>query len=89
MYYLAMNIGASAAKAELPEIESLPIDTWGVDYVFLKGYQGGQPVYAYRDSRTETVIPLGLLKSWRPTQAQNMKNFTLSAAVRRISSSTG
>ena len=49
--------GITAAKAEFPEIESLSIDTWGVDYVLLKGDEEVYPVYAYRDSRTETVIP--------------------------------
>ena len=50
--------GIAAAKAEFPEIESLSIDTWGVDYVLLKGDAEVYPVYAYRDSRTEAVIPL-------------------------------
>ena len=49
--------GIRAAKAEFPEIESLSIDTWGVDYVLLKGDEEVRPVYAYRDSRTEAVIP--------------------------------
>ena len=40
-----------------PAIESLSIDTWGVDYVLLKGDEEVLPVYAYRDGRTETVIP--------------------------------
>lgn len=49
--------GIEKAKAEFPQIESLSIDTWGVDYVLLKGDQEVLPVYAYRDSRTETAIP--------------------------------
>ena len=40
-----------------PQIESLSIDTWGVDYVLLDGDKEILPVYAYRDSRTEAVIP--------------------------------
>ena len=40
-----------------PKIESLSIDTWGVDYVLLDGDKEIYPVYAYRDSRTEAVIP--------------------------------
>ena len=48
--------GIRAAKAEYPDIRSLSIDTWGVDYVLLKGDQEVLPVYAYRDSRTEAVI---------------------------------
>ena len=39
------------------EIESLSIDTWGVDYVLLNGDETVYPAYAYRDRRTETVIP--------------------------------
>ena len=50
--------GIAVAKTEFPEIESLSIDTWGVDYVLLKGEEEVYPVYAYRDSRTEAVIPL-------------------------------
>ena len=50
--------GIRAAKAEFPEIESLSIDTWGVDYVLLRENQEVLPVYAYRDSRTEAVIPV-------------------------------
>ncbi len=48
--------GIAAAKAEFPQIESLSIDTWGVDYVLIKGEEELYPVYAYRDSRTEEVI---------------------------------
>lgn len=53
-----VKAGIRAAKAEFPEIESLSIDTWGVDYVLLRGDEEVLPVYAYRDSRTEAVIPL-------------------------------
>ena len=49
--------GIDAALAAYPRIESLSIDTWGVDYVLLKGDEEVRPVYAYRDSRTEAVIP--------------------------------
>lgn len=49
--------GILEAFREFPEIESLSIDTWGVDYVLLKGDEEVFPVYAYRDSRTEAVIP--------------------------------
>lgn len=52
-----VKLGIQAAKAEFPGICSLSIDTWGVDYVLLKGNQEVLPVYAYRDSRTEAVIP--------------------------------
>ena len=49
--------GIREAFALCPEIESLSIDTWGVDYVLLKGDEEVYPVYAYRDSRTESAIP--------------------------------
>ncbi len=53
-----VKAGIAAAKAAFPKIESLSIDTWGVDYVLLKGDKEVLPVYAYRDSRTEAVIPM-------------------------------
>lgn len=49
--------GIDAALCAYPAIESLSIDTWGVDYVLLRGEQEVWPVYAYRDNRTEAVIP--------------------------------
>ena len=52
-----VKAGITAAKAEFPGIVSLAIDTWGVDYVLLRGNKEARPVYAYRDSRTEAVIP--------------------------------
>ena len=36
---------------------SMGIDTWAVDYVLLKNGQPLYPVYAYRDDRTQAVIP--------------------------------
>lgn len=39
--------GIQAAKAEYPDIRSLSIDTWGVDYVLLRDNQEVQPVYPY------------------------------------------
>ena len=47
--------GIANAKARFPEIESLSIDTWGVDYVLMKGEEAVYPCHAYRDNRTETV----------------------------------
>ncbi len=49
--------GVDLALEKYPNIESLSIDTWGVDYVLLRGEEEVLPVYAYRDSRTESVIP--------------------------------
>ena len=52
-----VKTGIEKAKEEYSEIESLSIDTWGVDYVLMKGDEEVRPCYAYRDSRTEAVIP--------------------------------
>lgn len=52
-----VKIGIQAAKAEFSGIRSFAIDTWGVDYVLLKEDKEVYPCYAYRDSRTEEVIP--------------------------------
>ncbi len=49
--------GIRIAKEGFGQIQSLSIDTWGVDYVLLRGSEELRPVYAYRDSRTEAVIP--------------------------------
>ncbi len=49
--------GIEIAKGKYPEIASLSIDTWGVDYVLLRGDEEVRPCYAYRDGRTEAVIP--------------------------------
>ena len=49
--------GIEEALKEFPQIESLSVDTWGVDYVLMRGEQEVMPCYAYRDSRTEAVIP--------------------------------
>ncbi len=48
--------GIQVAFRECPKIESLSVDTWGVDYVLLEKDEPIRPVYAYRDSRTEAVI---------------------------------
>ncbi len=55
--FLSIKEGIKAAFAKYPNIESLSIDTWGVDYVLLQDDQELWPCYAYRDSRTEAVIP--------------------------------
>lgn len=49
--------GIKAAFQAYPAIESLSVDTWGVDYVLLQADREVSPVYAYRDRRTEAVIP--------------------------------
>lgn len=54
--FFEIKAGIKKAFAKYPEIESLSIDTWGVDYVLLKGDEEVKPTYAYRDSRMEQVI---------------------------------
>jgi rhamnulokinase len=49
--------GIALAKEKYPRIESLSVDTWGVDYVLMKGDEEVRPCYAYRDGRTEAGIP--------------------------------
>jgi rhamnulokinase len=48
--------GIRAAFEKYPKIGSIAIDTWGVDYVLLRGEEEVLPVYAYRDKRTEEAI---------------------------------
>ena len=52
-----VKAGIEKARERFGRIESLSVDTWGVDYVLLKGDEELRPCYAYRDSRTEAVIP--------------------------------
>ena len=49
--------GIDAALERFGALESLSVDTWGVDYVLMQGEKEVLPCYAYRDSRTEAVIP--------------------------------
>ncbi|MBQ7246460.1 MAG: rhamnulokinase [Lachnospiraceae bacterium] len=48
--------GIARAKASFGSIRSLSIDTWGVDYVLMRGDEPVLPVYAYRDDRTKEAI---------------------------------
>lgn len=48
--------GIRIALQKYPKIESLAIDTWGVDYVLISGDKEIRPCYAYRDSRTASAI---------------------------------
>lgn len=52
-----VRLGIDAALKRYPRIESLSIDTWGVDYVLLRGDEPLAPCYAYRDGRTEGAVP--------------------------------
>ena len=51
-----VKAGIRAAFAKYPHIESLAIDTWGVDYVLMQGDKELLPCYAYRDGRTKEAV---------------------------------
>lgn len=48
--------GIKIALEKYPNIKSMSIDTWGVDYVLLNNDETIYPVYAYRDSRCKDII---------------------------------
>ena len=48
--------GIKAAFKKYPQIKSLAIDTWGVDYVLLTNGGNLTPCFAYRDNRTQEAI---------------------------------
>lgn len=52
-----VKMGIEKALDQFGTLESFSIDTWGVDYVLLRGDEEVRPCYAYRDGRTEAVIP--------------------------------
>ena len=52
-----VRAGIDRALEAYPDIGTLSVDTWGVDYVLMRGGEPVPPCYAYRDGRTETVIP--------------------------------
>ena len=56
---LVMNIrmGIEEALKQYPDLVSFSVDTWGVDYVLMKGEEEILPCFAYRDSRTARAIP--------------------------------
>ena len=54
--FAEIKCGIKAAHEKFGKIESLSIDTWGVDYVLLSGDKEILPVYAYRDARMDAVI---------------------------------
>lgn len=54
----SVKAGISAALTKYEKIESLAIDTWGVDYVLLRGDEEVLPCFAYRDARGDAATPL-------------------------------
>ena len=55
--FLEVKNGIREALKAFPTIQTVSVDTWGVDYVLLRGEEELRPVFAYRDARTEAVIP--------------------------------
>lgn len=49
--------GIDKTLEEFGALDSFSIDTWGCDYVLLRGADEVLPCCAYRDGRTEAVIP--------------------------------
>ena len=52
-----IKAGIKAAVQQFGAIQSLAIDTWGVDYVLFRGEEIVYPHFAYRNSRTEQTVP--------------------------------
>lgn len=53
-----VRAGIGKALDRFGALASLSIDTWGCDYVLLRGDEEVWPCHAYRDGRTEAVIPI-------------------------------
>jgi rhamnulokinase len=49
--------GIKLAIKKYPTLSTVAIDTWGVDYVLLRGDTEVRPAFAYRDARMEESIP--------------------------------
>ncbi len=52
----SVKAGIAAAKVEFSDIESLSVDTWGVDYVLMRDGEEIPPCFAYRDGRTASAV---------------------------------
>ena len=61
-----IKIGIKKAFLKYPKIESLAIDSWGVDYVLMDGDKEIPPYYAYRNERnTQSVQKLHKILSFK------------------------
>ena len=59
----SVRLGIEKARAAFPDIVSLSIDTWGVDYVLLKGDETVKPVYCYRSTAAPASPPIPSTRS--------------------------
>ena len=48
--------GIDLALEAFDDIVSLSVDTWGLDYVLLRGSEAVLPCYSYRDDRTKEIV---------------------------------
>lgn len=48
--------GIRKAFGKYPAIDSIAIDTWGVDYVLMRGNKQASPCFSNRDERTQAII---------------------------------
>ena len=54
--FAEVKTGIKRSLEKYPTLSSLSIDTWGVDYVLMRGDEEVKPTYAYRDSRVDVPI---------------------------------
>ena len=54
--FAEVKAGIKISLEKYPALSSLSIDTWGVDYVLMRGDEEIKPTYAYRDSRVDEPI---------------------------------
>ena len=54
--FTEVKTGIKLSLEKYPTLSSLSIDTWGVDYVLMRGDEEISPTYAYRDSRVDEPI---------------------------------
>lgn len=73
--------GIKVAFGQFEEIQSLSINTWCVDYVLMRGDREVLPVFAYRDSRTDAVIPEYLMYRLTGVKAREYTNATTMGMV--------
>ncbi len=90
-----VKAGIAAAKAEFPEIVSLSVDTWAVDYVLLRGEEEVRPVYSMPTATAARRRPFPRftkfcrLRSCTPKPAASSSRSTAFISSMRISSRAG